>query len=555
MCFTFVYSYHLYTAHRDPSRPCPYCGEFKTRLTIHLTKRHSDQARVKLAMKASGRTRYAIFADLKRDGIKLYNIKVLKECTDMNKLLRERNQGRADLVYCNSCSAFLSRRFYKVHRSKCTGEKSIREALGVESLNVDKTGSEKFQKEILSKFRQDEAGQLCRNDPTIRLVGERLFTKLKKKPDKKVEVRKTVMSDMRKIANLYVNFKQNKPPKCSVPPTAGDMLHRANFHCLELAIRDYTGYEDVNELKAGLKSTLYYLLKSMASIVKSSYLVELKDSEAAEVEKFVEILELNSNIIFGDATYKINRTRQTRLRRPEALPLDADIAVLRNYTIKKMNEILQEPSISSANFTLLRDLLVSRLTMFNFRRGGEPARLHITDWLDAKRGVWVNQDNVMKMRLEDRKLFSNMKVIYQTGKGNNHLVPVLVPVDTVKGLDVLCDSAVRSSVGVLEGNEYLFPGLKLSAEHCSGWHSIKHICVLSGVKNDSTITATKLRHYSSTRYATLEIPEADRPYFFKHMGHSQMVNETIYQAPPAEAEVTVVGRVLQDFDKGTSIGK
>ena len=501
-------------------------------------------------MKASGRTRHGIFADIKRDGITLYNTKMLKESTDMSKLLRERNQGPADLVYCNSCGAFLSRRFYKVHRSTCTGEKSIREALCVESLAVDKKGSENFQNEIMSKFRQDEVGQLCRNDPTIRLVGERLFTKMKKKPDKKVEVRKTVMSDMRKIGNLYQHFKQNKPPKCSVPPTAGDMLYRVNFHCLELAIRDYTGDEEADELKAGLKSTLYYLLKSMASIVKSSYLVDHKDAEAAEVEKFVEILKLNNNIIFGDATYKINRTRQTRLRRPETLPLDHDVAVLRNYSINKINEILKDTSISSGNFTLLRDLLVSRLTMFNFRRGGEPARLHITDWQDAKRGVWVNQDNVKKMRLEERKLFSSMKIIYQTGKGNNHLVPVLVPVDAVKALDVLCDPAVRSSVGILEGNEYLFPGAKLSADHCSGWHSIKHICQLSGVKDDSTITATKLRHYSSTRYAALDIPEADRPYFFKHMGHSQMVNETIYQAPPAEAEVTVVGKVLQDFDKG-----
>jgi hypothetical protein len=34
------------------------------------------------------------------------------------------------------------------------------------------------------------------------------------------------------------------------------------------------------------------------------------------------------------------------------------------------------------------------------------------------------------------------------------------------------------------------------------------------------------------------------------MGHSQQINESIYQAPPAEAEVSIVGKVLQVFDEG-----
>ena len=99
----------------------------------------------------------------------------------------------------------------------------------------------------------------------------------------------------------------------------------------------------------------YTVLPTEKYGINRSYRVEHKDAEAAEVEKFVEMLKLNNNIIFGNATYQINITRQTRLR-----------------------------SISSVNFTLLRDELVSRLTMFIFRRGGEPARLHITDWQDPK---------------------------------------------------------------------------------------------------------------------------------------------------------------------------
>ena len=509
---------------------------------------------MKLAMRMSGRSRYAAFADLKRSGIYNYNINVLKKSEPQTNLLRERHQGQADLVLCRSCKGFFSKQFYKYHVRKCSQSASA--SATTKPVSVDNmcfkssNANEEFNTDVISKFRKDAVGELCRGDATIKLVGERLYAKLKKKPEKKMEVRKSVMSDMRRLGNLYTHFADHNPAQISNPPSAGDMLHRKNFPALESAIQSYTGEEDV---KAGLKSSLYYLIKNMADIVKASYMVQHKDSEADEVDKFVHVLELNHNIIFGDAAYKINKSRQTRLRRPENLPVDADIASVRNFTTRNIDQITKKAVISSKDYTLLRDLSVSRLTMFNFRRGGEPARLRIEDWTDAKKGVWVNQNHVQKMNPEEKELFSEMKIIYQTGKGNDHLVPVLVPLDMVMALDLLCDPDIRRATGVQQPNPYLFPGKQQSSEHCSGWHAVHNVCVLAGVHDTSTITATKLRHYSSTRYAALEIPEGHREHFYKHMGHSKKINESIYQAPLAEIEVTVVGKVLRSIDRGSCI--
>ena len=74
---------------------------------------------------------------------------------------------------------------------------------------------------------------------------------------------------------------------------------------------------------------------------------------------------------------------------------------------------------------------------------------------------------------------------------------------------------------------------------------------LAGVEDGSTLTATKMRHCSSTHYAALDVPQKQRSYFYLHMGHSQQINEQIYQTPLAEAEVTVVGKFLQQLDRGT----
>ena len=93
--------------------------------------------------------------------------------------------------------------------------------------------------------------------------------------------------------------------------------------------------------------------------------------------------------MFGDATYKINLSQQTKLRRPQNLPVDENVAKVREYTVRTIESLTSShDELSCANFILLRDLAVCRLTLFNFRRGGEPARLLIAAWVDAQNDVW-----------------------------------------------------------------------------------------------------------------------------------------------------------------------
>ena len=51
-------------------------------------------------------------------------------------------------------------------------------------------------------------------------------------------------------------------------------------------------------------------------------------------------------------------------------------------------------------------------------------------------------------------------------------------------------------------------------------------------------------------YAMLDLPEEERELFYKHMGHSKTINETVYQDPPALMEVLKVGRNLVAIDEG-----
>ncbi|PIK40701.1 hypothetical protein BSL78_22456 [Apostichopus japonicus] len=239
-----------------------------------------------------------------------------------------------------------------------------------------------FEQEILTRFRSDEVGEICRTDPVIVSIGQRLWDKGRNKADKKTEVRKSVMSDMRRIASLYGYFKEQHQihgeGSLSIG-TARDMFERKSFNSLKEAIAAYTG--DGEELKLGLKLGIYYLLKKCCKIVKATHLVKHEDKEAEEIDRFVAVLELNYNFVFGDATYQINKNRQTNLRKPAALPVEEDIQKLRKFMLSTIRSMTEDEFLiwDSHNFRKLRDVIVSRLTLFNARRGGEPCRLSIEE--------------------------------------------------------------------------------------------------------------------------------------------------------------------------------
>ncbi|MGH0161233.1 UNVERIFIED_CONTAM: hypothetical protein FKN15_076453 [Acipenser sinensis] len=202
-------------------------------------------------------------------------------------------------------------------------------------------------------------------------------------------------------------------------------------------------------------------------------------------------------------------------------------------------------------FETLRDTAVCRLTLFNARRGGAPSRMLLTEWEDAEKDSWIDKNQVKC--LDDpfeKALINRLKGTYQTGKGNNHLLPVLIPLDTIDAMKRLADKEIRELAGVAKDNPYFFANTNKSDNHVGGWHALHGVALKADVQHVERLTATKMRHKISTLYAALEVPESESNIFYKHMGHSEDINKNIYQSPMALLEVTKVGRHLQNFDSG-----
>ena len=62
--------------------------------------------------------------------------------------------------------------------------------------------------------------------------------------------------------------------------------------------------------------------------------------------------------------------------------------------------------------------------------------------------VWIHMSRGKKMTENERATFVELLVMYQTGKGNDHLVTVLVPTDTHAALGRLCNKNTREAMGI-----------------------------------------------------------------------------------------------------------
>ena len=369
------------------------------------------------------------------------------------------------------------------------------------------------------------------------MIGNRSFSSLKRKRDKKLESRKPVRARMRLTARVYLLFRKLYEEQSEIIMhdklcNAADMFRRETISIWGRAINSLCEKADDNDnasrhisitdQKSGLKISILNLLKLNSKFLIGHFLVTNSDGRSKRVVDFLQVLKLFEDELFGDAYYDLNFRANVNSRKPINLPKDEDVRI-----------ILDECK------SIMTDITATTLILFNARRGGEPVHLTIKQWEEAVNGEWV--DEVGESPYE-------MLVTYQTGKGADHLVPVMFPVETLQAMRYLTNENVRREAGVLPTNNYVFPSLKKSGGHASGWHSINYI--LKKLCMKGVINATLNRHRVTSLLAKLQLSEKENELIFKHFGHSENMNKNKYQAAAGSLQLKTMGKRLQEIKSG-----
>ena len=106
--------------------------------------------------------------------------------------------------------------------------------------------------------------------------------------------------------------------------------------------------------------------------------------------------------------------------------------------------------------------------------------------------------------------------------------------------------SLRDQADVTSTNKYLFASTQKSDGYPQGSHNISNVVhSIGGFVAPSLLTTTKFRHRASILFKSMTATEDERTLMFAHLGHSEKVNQNVYQHPQAISEVIHVAKFLQ----------
>ena len=135
---------------------------------------HQDQPKIK---QLKGKSKSEIKVDMKpilKDGMRKYNT---EQCIKENPEFQSVKLASGDCIQCQKCGGAYAKSVFGRHRFKCQGDSaSFPLPCQLPSADIDdETESLEFRN-LLASLHNDDIGNLCRHDETIRLFGKRYIT-------------------------------------------------------------------------------------------------------------------------------------------------------------------------------------------------------------------------------------------------------------------------------------------------------------------------------------------------------------------------------------------
>jgi integrase len=525
--------------YKRPKRFCPYCSLEQTRLRRHLISKHREEPEVAAALQRPQNEQQAAFDRIKKDGIFQENKAAMKTDCPLKRDHQPAPGSTTKTKMCGQCKGFFSESYMWRHKLVCARNSNLTAGdlpiptVSPSLLNTNEHGMEgtEFAKEVLPGLLYDEVGNICREDPTILVFGKHQWDKNVK------EDKKPVRNAMRQLGHLVLECRKISSKSTF---TGSDLFDRLNFETLTKALEKLTTGVEGGE-KSSSKVAIVNTIKSASKTVKSTYLINDQLENATEIDRFRVVLDINWASIVNKATYRLQMRGQELLRQPKKLPLEEDVKRISDYIQEQLPIFDELDDMTLFQYNRLRAMLVTRLTLFNGRRGGECAQMSLLDWDKSERKVWT--DCKTNLYPHEQALVDTFELVYFAGKGRL-LVPVLVPKNCIPSIRKMV--SLRETMAINPENKYLFPAGRNSKMHVPGNHAIAEVCKLA--ETIRPVTATEVRHSISTYYACQDLPAQERSRFYEHMGHSENINKNVYQAPLVTQELTMVGKHLLQYD-------
>ena len=169
--------------------------------------------------------------------------------------------------------------------------------------------------------------------------------------------------------------------------------------------------------------------------------------------------------------------------------------LLREYQQQRIatlvEELKQEPD--EFHWRELAEVTLTRILVFNARRGSEAAELTVQDY--SRVSSTVDPVLITALSTVEKQLLQRLTVLEVIGK-RNRPVPILLTEDMTKAANTLLEA--REMCGVNPSNVFLFALPKTKNSRLNFYGTLRRVAHKAGLKKPYLLTTTRMRKHLAT---------------------------------------------------------
>jgi len=387
--------------------PCKICKVFCYQMPRHLKRQHSDHPEVAADLAKPGEGN--ILKRLINLGIFNHNTSVLQDKKGVFIVGRSSSvlHNVKDYLPCQYCFLFFLKDELWRHSTKCTFKDRLETSDTVQvdshmlllgALTADECGIDKIllQQVISTRMRKDRLTTEAKCDVLITHFGSSLLQRLGPKRANDIAQR------MRQLARLRIQLmKLKNEPNVNI----SQFLSGPGFDYIIKAIEaECEFYLDGNGRRLyknhSLALKLGHSLHKCAQLkrgmcIRSGDTASLKDAEYFLALHNAEFTDRVSSPALAAQRLKSNTLRE--------FPDESDLQKLKLYQLQMIDKLISAVEENNSLWRELAEITLSRLIVFNGRRGSEVSQLLMSDYLNKEASI-SNKSMVESMSEVERQL-------------------------------------------------------------------------------------------------------------------------------------------------------
>ncbi|XP_070193306.1 uncharacterized protein [Littorina saxatilis] len=398
---------------------------------------------------------------------------------------------------------------------------------------------------LINAMHNDELPGVVRKDDLLVLFGETLLRKYG--PIRKNDIAQR----LRQLSRLLVKCRESLSNSSL---SYNDVLCGKKFDACVEATDGVCGLNITDDGRREFKLPslalrLGHLLRKLVG-VKQGFCLRNDDLDGLkDAETFGKLLEAewtDSVATIANITLKRRKDQSIQL-----LQVTEDLRTLREHQMKEMRLAIDSLQVtpSFSTWRKLAQLTMTRMTVFNKRRGGAVSKLLLKTY--ETRPDWKNQTNqevLETLQPMEKMLLKRVDLVQIPGE-KSRKVPMLITDDVKKGIEVL--NAHRETVGIPSTNPFCFASRSASG-HLDSWQAMNLISQEASLTHPELMTSTKLRKYNATVSQLFDLNPGELEWLSNHMGHDLNIHKDFYRLHNSTIEIAKVSRLLMAIDSGNA---